>query len=148
MKKAMPSPDLPEVIPAVEPAAPQRPGGTADATESMSEAKTSSAAPAEQPDDFTVKAKFGALVVLCKACQKRSSGPSKLKVKDLRKEMRRDPARSTLRLRIVESGCLGLCPKKAIAAAAMARGGQMQMAEIKEASQASRLLAVLQKPAA
>ena len=100
--------------------------------------------PDEAPD-FLVKPKFGGVVVLCKACQKRSSGPAKLKAKDLRKAMRREPAPNGLRLRVVESSCLGLCPKKAIAAVAMARGGQIKMGAIRDAEQAAHLVALLDK---
>ncbi len=86
---------------------------------------------AAAPDDsLLVKVKFGGVVLVCGDCEERSDGPSKLKAKSARKELKRGLVQSPVRLRIVQSTCLGLCPKKAIAAAAVAPGHALLAAEL------------------
>lgn len=58
-----------------------------------------------------------ALVVVCKDCQKRGSGPKRLKAKEVVREARVALKAERPRPRVVLSGCLGLCPKRAIAVA-------------------------------
>ena len=80
------------------------------------------AAPADRPSAQPpfVKAKFQGLVLICGKCEKRSSGPRKLTSKEARKTIKSALGAQKTRLRIVQSSCLGLCPKKAIAIAAAA----------------------------
>ena len=86
---------------------------------------------AAAPDDsLLVKVKFAGVVLVCSDCEERSDGPSKFKAKLARKELKRGLVRSPVRLRIVESTCLGLCPKKAIAAAAVTQGHKLMAAEL------------------
>ncbi len=58
-----------------------------------------------------------ALVVVCKDCQKRGSGPKRLKAKDVVQSARMASKAERPRPRVIVSGCLGLCPKRAIAVA-------------------------------
>lgn len=89
-----------------------------------------------------VRPKFGGVALVCGDCRKRSNGPSKLKAKDVRKELKRELARLPVRLRIVQCTCLGLCPKKAIALAAVAEGRPVQAAAVHSEEEA-RAVAVL-----
>jgi len=78
-----------------------------------------------------VKAKFEGLVLVCGQCEKRGSGPSKLTAKDARKSLKRALGAQRTRMRIVESSCLGLCPKKSIAIAGAAQGAPAMLAEVR-----------------
>ncbi len=60
---------------------------------------------------------WSSVVLVCKECQKRGSGPKRLKAKALVQEARSACKAERPRPRIVVSGCLGLCPKRAIAVA-------------------------------
>ena len=83
------------------------------------------------PDEsLLVKVKFGGVVLVCGACEDRSDGPSKFKAKSARKELKRGLVQPPVRLRIVESTCLGVCPKKAIAATAVTPGHKLLAAEL------------------
>ncbi|MGI4777657.1 MAG: hypothetical protein ACRYGA_05995 [Janthinobacterium lividum] len=77
------------------------------------------------------KAKFDGLVLVCGVCQKRSNGPSTLTAKDVRRELKGALGKSRFRLKIAQSSCLGLCPKKAIAVAAVSGDGQALMASVR-----------------
>ncbi len=91
-----------------------------------------------------VKPRFAGVVLVCRECEKRSSGPSKLKAKDLQKEFKRSLAPLPVRLRIVQTGCLGMCPKKRIAVVAMAPGKPLCAAELRRADEAQAVVAALQ----
>lgn len=78
-----------------------------------------------------VKAKFDGLVLVCGQCEKRSSGPSKLTAKDARKSLKGALGAQGTRMRIVQSSCLGLCPKKSIAVAAAGQGTPSMLAEVR-----------------
>ena len=68
--------------------------------------------------------KWNAVVLVCKACGKRSKGPRHLKAKALVTTLRSASKDERPRPRIVTTGCLGLCPKRAIAVAFV--GGQRE----------------------
>ena len=119
-----------------------------DKTDKHRDAKDSdSAVPtgAKQPAAHLVKVKFSGVVLICRECERRSSGPSKFTAKDVRKEFKRNAGDSSLRMRIVECGCLGLCPKKAIAVVASATGKTLQAAELCSAEEAPGVLFALEK---
>ena len=64
------------------------------------------------------------ILMVCKACEKRSKGPKKFGAKQLSKAL--SPALRQARLpktRVVYTTCLGLCPKKAVAVATTAADG-------------------------
>lgn len=90
----------------------------------------------------TAKAKFGAIVAICTKCAKRQ-GLSKRALRDrLKAETKR--SRPGVTLRIVETGCLGPCPKRLIAVAtgASVAGGRILLID-PEAPAAETLAAVL-----
>ncbi len=95
--------------------------------------------PPAADSSLLVKVKFGGVVAVCSDCEDRSSGPSKLKAKTVRKELKRGLVQSPVRMRIVESSCLGLCPKKAIAVAAIASGRPLMAAEVHDDEEAAAL---------
>jgi len=78
-----------------------------------------------------VKPKFGGLLLVCSDCQRRSSGPTKHSAKEWRSELKKAVGHQPTRWRIVESTCLGLCPRKATAIAAAVTGGPVRLAEVR-----------------
>ena len=62
--------------------------------------------------------RWEAVLLVCKSCGKRSSGPKKLKPKKLAGLVRRASKQSNTRTRVLMTTCMGLCPKAAIAVAA------------------------------
>jgi predicted metal-binding protein len=79
-----------------------------------------------------VKAKFDALLLVCGRCAGRSSGPSKRKAKKLPGEFKKALGQERPRFRIVESSCLGLCPKKATAVAAAVDNAPVRLAAVRD----------------
>lgn len=69
-----------------------------------------------------VDTRLDGAVLVCGDCEKRSDGPTRLEARPVRKELKRDLAGLPVRLRVVQSSCLGLCPKKALALMALAQG--------------------------
>lgn len=66
--------------------------------------------------------RLDALVMVCKACGKRSSGPSKAgKPKKIAGEFKEKGKSARLKTRVVLTSCMGLCPKNATAVV-VARG--------------------------
>ncbi len=101
-------------------------------------------------DDPDVRpARFGAVYLVCKACGKRSSGPGKLKPKEVAGLVRQASKKGVVRSRVVLTTCLGLCPKKATAVARVASGTPTRIVAIsarKEVDRAVALLAVTDAP--
>lgn len=77
-----------------------------------------------------VKTKFDALLMVCSRCAERSSGPSKRKAKKLPGDFKKALGAERPRFRIVETSCLGLCPKKATAVAAATGDGPLRLAAV------------------
>lgn len=77
-----------------------------------------------------VKPKFDALLMVCSRCAERSSGPSKRKAKKLPGDFKKALGTERPRFRIVETSCLGLCPKNATAVAAATGDGPLQLAAV------------------
>jgi len=77
-----------------------------------------------------VEIKLSGVVLVCGDCEERSDGPTKLKAKQVRKELKRDLVHVPGRLRVVQSTCLGLCPKKATAVAAATGEGPLRLAAV------------------
>lgn len=78
-----------------------------------------------------VAPRFDALLLVCGRCAERGSGPPRRKAKKLPGEFRRALGAERPRFRIVESSCLGLCPKKATAVAAATGDGPLQLAAVR-----------------
>ncbi len=89
------------------------------------------------------RVKFRGAVLVCGDCEKRSSGPKKLRAKDLRKDLKRQLGPARHQLRIVQTSCLGLCPKKAIALAALAPEQSAIAAEVKTQAEAAAFAAAV-----
>jgi hypothetical protein len=77
-----------------------------------------------------VETKLSGVVLVCGDCEERSDGPTKLNARQVRKELKRDLVHVPGRLRVVQSSCLGLCPKKAMALVAVAQGRAPLAAEV------------------
>lgn len=93
------------------------------------------------------KAKFDGLVLVCGECQKRSSGPSKLTAKDVRRELKSTLGKERFRLRIAQSSCLGLCPKKSIAVAAACSNAPAMLASVRDDADIAAVAVRLAAPA-
>ena len=65
---------------------------------------------------------WNSLLLVCKACQKRGSGPKDLQARDVVDEARRAIHGIKPRPRVVQASCLGLCPKAAVAVAFVSAG--------------------------
>lgn len=78
-----------------------------------------------------VDVKFRGAVLVCGDCEERSSGPKKLRARDVRKQLKHDLGAARFKLRVVQTSCLGLCPKKAMALVALAGGAPALAAEAK-----------------
>lgn len=81
------------------------------------------------PDPIhTLRPDWKQIVMVCKDCEKRSKAPKKFGARQVAKALS-----SALRqarqpkTRIVQTTCMGLCPKKALAVAAPAADGQVRV---------------------
>ena len=81
------------------------------------------------------------MVLVCKACGKRSSGPAKDgKPKKVAEAVKASARSARLKTRIVLTGCLGLCPKKATAVVVVGREGSPRQYAVESRDQAAALL--------
>lgn len=87
--------------------------------------------PAADTEPF-VKPGFGGLLMVCGDCQRRSSGPTRHTAKELRSELRKAVGHTPVRWRVVECGCLGLCPRKATAVAAAGTDAPVLLAAVRK----------------
>ncbi|MDB5999478.1 MAG: hypothetical protein JWP52_1177 [Rhizobacter sp.] len=69
-----------------------------------------------------LKPSFRGVVLVCGDCEDRSSGPKKLKSKNVRKRLKEALRPAKGQLRVAVTGCLGPCPKKAMTVAAVVGG--------------------------
>lgn len=115
----------------------------------MNDALTTLPAPNDAHDALSppfVKTRYSGAVMVCEECQKRDNGPSRLTAKEVRKAFKHALGDARRHLRLVESSCLGLCPKKAIAVAAVAVGGPALLAEIHREEDVATVAARLAVP--
>ena len=77
-----------------------------------------------------VETKLAGVVLVCGECEERKDGPTKLTARQVRKELKHGLSHMPVRLRVVQCSCLGLCPKKAMALAAVAHGHAPLAAEV------------------
>jgi hypothetical protein len=75
--------------------------------------------PDAQREPAALPLKYASVVLVCGDCESRSSGPIKLRAKDVRKQLKHDLGHARFKMRVLETSCLGLCPKKALAMAAI-----------------------------
>jgi predicted metal-binding protein len=77
--------------------------------------------------------KYPRVVLVCTDCEKRDDGPrhldSKAGVSALRQDLREGPGK----VRVMRTRCLGLCPRKALAAVALGAGLPAMAAELRDA---------------
>ncbi len=66
------------------------------------------------------------LVLVCKACRKRSSGPKSPKPKELAAALRQAGKEQKVKTRAVLTSCMGLCPRDATAVTTVPRHGDPQ----------------------
>ncbi|WP_418317632.1 hypothetical protein [Piscinibacter sakaiensis] len=88
------------------------------------------------------------LVIVCRACAKRSKGPKGFTAKSFAGEARRTSKDVRPRPRIILSTCLGLCPKKAQAVAVVGAGGGLRIAAMQSLDDAANVPDMLRHAAA
>lgn len=104
--------------------------------------------PLPVPDSaFLVRVKFDSAVLVCGDCEKRSSGPTRLSARDVRKDLKHQLAGPLRRFRIVQTSCLGICPKKAIAVVALPAGMALTAGALKSGSDVAGFASLILKPA-
>jgi predicted metal-binding protein len=81
-------------------------------------------------------ARWSTTVLICKECRKRSSGPRDLKPKAVASALKQAARGTTVRSRVMLTGCLGVCPKKALAILFVPRHGGAQIARVASVEQA------------
>lgn len=74
--------------------------------------------------------KFKRIVVICAECEDRSDGPRHLDSKSASKELRRLSIEAPVRARVLRTRCLGVCPRKALAAVALGESLPAMTAEM------------------
>lgn len=75
-----------------------------------------------------LKPGFATAILLCRPCGKRSSGPPKGATKETARGLRAAARQAGHpRPRVLLTGCMGACPKKAFAVAATAPDGRIAM---------------------
>jgi predicted metal-binding protein len=94
---------------------------------------------------FVVQVKFSSVMLVCGDCEKRSNGPSRLSAKDVRKDFKHRLADTSHKFRIVQSSCLGLCPKKALAVVALPAGQPLVVAELKSEAEVGQFTSLILK---
>jgi hypothetical protein len=85
--------------------------------------------------------RWDAAFLVCADCRERSNGP-KLKTKTVATLVRHEAKRGKARTRILQTGCLGLCPKAATAVAHVAESG-MRIVAIKSKKQVTEAVTLL-----
>lgn len=96
--------------------------------------------------DLPVEPRWQAVLLVCRQCGKRSSGPKSLKAKDVMKTLRLAARTQRPRPRVLVTGCLGLCPKKALAIARVGGPQAARLIGVKTTDEAEQALALLNAP--
>lgn len=89
-----------------------------------------------------LRARWQQAALVCRQCQKRGSGPAKLKAKRLMRGLREGFGGARDAPRIVPVQCLGLCPKRAIAVALPAEGGRLAIFAVTDEDELPAALAI------
>ncbi|HMN78986.1 MAG TPA: hypothetical protein PKA20_03550 [Burkholderiaceae bacterium] len=69
------------------------------------------------------------MIVVCRECESRKDGPTDLRAKTVRKSFKQAFRGEHGSLRVVQSSCLGYCPKRALMVLAC-RAGQVMAAQV------------------
>ena len=92
----------------------------------------------------TLRHGWKSVVLVCKACEKRSKGPKKITARQVGKELARACRDAAVpRSRVVLTTCLGACPKKAFTVAAVAPSGHITMIAFRRGADADAAVATL-----
>lgn len=86
-----------------------------------------------------------AVLLVCKECRKRGSGPRDIKTKDAVRELRIALKHDRPRPRVLLTNCMGLCPKKALAVAWADGQGAPRAVGMTTTAQADDALALLRR---
>ena len=87
------------------------------------------------------------VVLVCKACEKRSSGPKKISAREVGKELARACHSADVpRPRVLLTTCMGACPKKAFSVAAAAPTGGVTLIAFRRGDDADAAVALLFPP--
>ena len=91
-----------------------------------------------------IRAGWKSVVLVCKACEKRSKGPKKIAARDVAKQLGRACRDAKVaRARVVLTTCLGICPKKAFTVAAASPGGPVATIVFRRGDDAAAAVAAL-----
>lgn len=63
--------------------------------------------------------KYKRVILVCSECEERSDGPRDLGAKSVARHLRKMAQDAPVRTRVARTRCLGLCPRKALAALAV-----------------------------
>jgi predicted metal-binding protein len=85
--------------------------------------------------------KWDAVFLVCRECHKRGSGPKDSKPKEFVTTLRKHAGQP--RPRVVETGCLGLCPKRATAVAVAGGGNATRIVAVKSKKQLAAVIPLL-----
>ena len=84
------------------------------------------------------------VVLVCKACEKRSKGPKKLSAREVAKDLARACRDADVpRARVVLTTCMSACPKKAFTVAAAAPDGRIEAIAFRRGDDAAEAVAAL-----
>lgn len=87
--------------------------------------------------------RWAGVFLVCKDCGQRRNGPKHLKPKALAALVRRESKVLTERTRVMTTGCLGLCPKSAIALAHAGAGASASIVAIKSRREGKAAVALI-----
>lgn len=87
-----------------------------------------------------LKSSLKGVLLVCHDCEDRGSGPARLRSKDVRKRLREALRPAKGRLRVVATGCLGPCPKKAMTVL-LSAGGEVSVYGLQRRGQADAVSA-------
>ena len=84
------------------------------------------------------------VVLVCKACEKRSKGPKKIGAREVAKQLGRACRDAKVpRVRVVLTTCMGVCPKKAFTVAAASSSGGVTTIAFRRGDDSAAAAAVL-----
>lgn len=83
--------------------------------------------------------RWDAVVLVCRQCRQRGSGPDKLKTKEVAGALRRALKQAPARPRVVLTQCLGLCPKRAMTVAHIGPDQPASLWAVRSVDEASAL---------
>ena len=96
----------------------------------------------------TLRPGWKSVVLVCKACEKRSKGPKKLSAREVGRQLKKAASEARLpRPRIVLTSCMGACPKKAFTVAAASPDGGIAMVAFHRGDDAAAAIGTLLPPA-